>query len=83
MRYCEYPPDPRLAGIVRCYWVFESDAMPDAVDERVVPDGCAELVFHYRDPFSAVVGECVGQPRRLFAGQLTQHWFSGRPEYRD
>ena len=82
MRYAEYAPDPRLAMLVRCYWVFEAtqgsgDVAGDA-DETIVPDGNPELVFHYGESFSEIAADARGearpirQPQSLFAGQLTR-----------
>ena len=58
--------------------MFESAApAPGAEDERVVPDGSPELVFHYGESFSAVAVDAAGlatarrQPSALFAGQIT------------
>jgi hypothetical protein len=79
MRYAEYLPDPRLRMLVRCYWVFEAaSAAAAGPDETVVPDGHPELVFHYRESFSEVIADSVGQavtkrqPVALFAGQMTR-----------
>jgi AraC-like DNA-binding protein len=75
MRYSEYAPDRRLVDVVRCYWVFEAAFDIDAPDERIVPDGSPELIFHYEDPFLAVLEDrqrAQVQPRHLLAGQLTR-----------
>lgn len=77
MRYAEYPPDPPLAPYVRCFWVFESG--PPAcgqarADERIVPDGHPELIFHFGDVY-AELGTGTGASRQatsVFAGQITQ-----------
>ena len=78
MRYAEYLPDPRLRHFIKCYWVFECDAPREgAPEERVVPDGHPELVFHFGDAFSAARVDIGGnavlerQPVSLFAGQIT------------
>ena len=52
MRYAEYRPSAPLAQWVRCYWVLEcaaADVSPEP--ERVLPDGCTEIIVHYGDPF--------------------------------
>lgn len=82
MRYAEFPPDPRLAHVVRCHWVFEAgraaSATGPAPTDTVVPDGHPELIFHYGDRFSAAIGVDAAaaalrpQPLHLFAGQLTR-----------
>ena len=84
MRYAEYPPSPALAPFVRCYWVLESDApAPDTEPERVLPDGCSEIIVHFGDPFRRLDdgGRAVSQKRALFAGQL-ERFLLLRPEGR-
>ena len=52
IRFCEYQVHPALAPFVKCIWSQESDqAIFDAGRERILPDSCVELVFHFRDPF--------------------------------
>jgi Domain of unknown function (DUF6597) len=51
-RYREYPIRPALASFIKCIWSLESDGPEyDALPERILPDGCVELVFHFHDPF--------------------------------
>jgi AraC-like DNA-binding protein len=47
--YREFPPTPELAPFVRCFWTLRGELPP--VEERIVPDGCFELVFHRGEPF--------------------------------
>jgi AraC-like DNA-binding protein len=75
LRYLEYPPTPLLARHVKCFWVMEdADAVVKAKVDRIVPDGCPELVIHYGSVFTEVgpAGRPLFQPRSLFAGQLTR-----------
>jgi AraC-like DNA-binding protein len=41
--YLEVRPSPRLAPYVECYWT--RGATEDDLDHRVLPDGCADLLF--------------------------------------
>ena len=41
--YREYPPPPRLAGVVECFWT--SHVRADTPAHRVLPDGCVDLLF--------------------------------------
>lgn len=68
MRYLELPPSAALAPYVRCVWIFEAD-VPVTEPQRIVPDGRAELIVHYRAAY-AEGGEA--QPGAVFAGQLTR-----------
>ncbi len=76
MRYAEYPPQPSLVPYVRCFWIFECEAKALGLaggDERIVPDGHPELIFHYGDVFSETgPGATPGrQASSIFAGQIT------------
>ncbi len=70
--YREHPPRADLKGRVRCVWTFEGrDA--DA-DQRIAPDGCAELIVHFGAPYleRGRDGMAAPQPGVLVAGQLTR-----------
>jgi AraC-like DNA-binding protein len=72
-RYREYPVTGTLAPYVKCIWSLESDrAIYDAPRERILPDGCVELVIHFRDPFRSHFANGVTdlQPRSFVAGQM-------------
>lgn len=73
MNYQLYFPSPALAGLVKCYWSLEGNELP-GTQQRVFPDGCMELVFHYGDLFTRYHsdGSSVYQPRSFVHGQLTQ-----------
>jgi methylphosphotriester-DNA--protein-cysteine methyltransferase len=76
MIYVEKPPPASLAPWVECFWAV-SDARPRTRREpdRVVPDGCPELILHLADPFTRKVGgRWVRQPRVFLAGTLTRPW---------
>jgi AraC-like DNA-binding protein len=52
--YVEHPPSAALRPWVECIWT-RSDSAPSA-EHRILPDGCADLVFDLTDRDSAVVG---------------------------
>lgn len=72
MRYREYRPGPALAPFVRVLWTLEHSGEARAAD-RILPDGCMELVFHLGQPFSALdeYGRAVTQPHAFLVGQMT------------
>ena len=73
MRIREYPVHPALAPFVTCVWSLESDGrVPSANRERILPDSCVELVFHFHDPFRShfASGESAIQPRSFVVGQM-------------
>ena len=76
MRYREILPSPALAGFVRCYWTLTAApaAGPPAL-ERVLPDGCVELIVHAGAPFERH-DERRGverQPLTFVVGPTTRH----------
>ncbi len=55
-RYTELAPSPSLAPWVECYWSIRAADAP-AVLNRVVPDGCSDLIIGVaNDPPPVVVG---------------------------
>lgn len=54
MPYVEHQPTAALRPWVECFWT-NSDRAPSGV-QRVLPDGCADLVFDLQERSSAVVG---------------------------
>jgi AraC-like DNA-binding protein len=74
MRYREYAALPALAGDVECVWTLAAvgTGVPPQV-QRIVPDGCMELVVHLGERFSWHDGTAwTRQPSALVFGQLRQ-----------
>lgn len=71
MRYRELPPPPGLLPFVRCLWLLEDERGAGSV-ERVLPDGCMEVLVHYGEPMlrEEQPGRFETQARALVAGQL-------------
>ena len=74
MIYRVFPPHPQLARHVACLWYLRKPADPGAPPDRVLPDGCMELVFNLRTPFSQAdgAGRFVRQPPAILVGQLSR-----------
>jgi len=71
-RYQEFAPRADLAAHVRCIWLFEGGE--ETEDQRIAPDGCAELIVHFGRPYleRAPDGSAIRQTPVVFAGQLTR-----------
>lgn len=71
--YDEIAPPPGLERFVEKLWSYRADTPSGAV-QRIVPDGCCELIVHLGAPYEeqARNGSWRVQPRALFAGQLTR-----------
>ena len=71
MNYCERKPRYPLRRFVECFWTLESEK-PSSEAERILPDGCVELILNFGAEFSQ---HCEGQrklqPRNFLVGQMT------------
>jgi AraC-like DNA-binding protein len=71
VRYRELLPDPRLRPAIKCYW-FLQGTMAAPEPDRILPDGCCELIFHCGDHFTQQLeANTRAQPRRLLIGPTT------------
>jgi hypothetical protein len=52
LRYREIQPSGRLRHFVNSFWILETDG-EDTAPQRVVPDGHAELILNWNQPFEA------------------------------
>ena len=75
MDYREIAPAPALRPYVRCYWTLAAVATSAAPTQRVLPDGCVEMVVNLGDPFLRhdTEGGTELQPRLLLVGPTTRH----------
>ncbi len=71
VHYCEHRPRPELRHIVRCFWELRGMGQPET-PERVIPDGCTEIVLNRAAPFRrfAADGSSHRQSHVLLVGQL-------------
>jgi AraC-like DNA-binding protein len=73
IRVREYPVHPALAPYVKCLWSLESDGpIRGAGRERILPDSCVELVFHFANPYRThfADGGNALQPPSFVVGQM-------------
>ena len=70
MRYAEYAPSPRLAGVVACFWILDGEG--SGTPEPIMPDGRIEIVLHYGARFEQhhPNGLVERQPASLIVGQM-------------
>ena len=75
MHYQEYHPPNPLGRFVKCIWTMEGAGEPGPGVERILPDGCSELVFNLADSFvqHSLDGTLRRQPGNLLVGQMRQH----------
>jgi AraC-like DNA-binding protein len=74
VNYYTILPGSELKELVKCYWTLESEAQEQPERQRIVPDGCMEMIFHYGDLFRQYMenGGYIVQPRCFVFGQITR-----------
>lgn len=75
MNYQVYSPIQELQPFVKCFWTLEDDGIEQAVKQRVLPDGCMEMIFHYGDLYRQYFedGSSIIQPKSFVFGQITSY----------
>ncbi|MBL7740320.1 MAG: AraC family transcriptional regulator [Chitinophagaceae bacterium] len=75
MNYQVYDPSPDLLPFVKCFWSLDDDGTEERIRQRVLPDGCMEMIFHYGDLYRQYFndGSFIIQPRSFVFGQITQY----------
>ena len=71
MNYCEIRPRYPLSRFVECFWTLEGNK-PSSDPERILPDGCVELILNFGAEFLQHKDERRElQPRNFLVGQMT------------
>ncbi len=64
-RFGRYAPGPHLSPFVHNYWTLQATCASDMCrQQRVVPDGCIDIIFRRRSPTEAFVAFIVGAMTR-------------------
>src|SRR5690606_7509606 len=73
MNYQTFQPVSDLASLVKCYWTLEVPAETNPQKQRIVPDGCMEMIFILGDDIKRYTSEneFIIQPRAVIVGQIT------------
>ena len=79
MHYSEVRPNDYLAPFIECFWMLEGAhaALTDAVPEKILPDGCAEIILNFAARFRAIDQNGLSeiQPSQFLVGQMTKPIF--------
>ena len=73
MNYREFRSSPSLQRYVECFWTLSTNSESEAPSrDKVLPDGCTELIFNLADPFKRYHPDGIIelQPRTLIVGQM-------------
>lgn len=73
MNYKTYSPIEDLTSYVKCFWTLDSNGELITEKQRIVPDGCMEMIFHYGSPYKQHLtnGKVIFQPTCFVFGQIT------------
>ncbi len=75
MNYRTYIPNPALSKYIKCYWTLENLYKEITFSkEKVFPDGCIELVFHFGDLYRKYKRDDSSElmPKSFIHGQLKE-----------
>lgn len=74
MDYQTFSPHPNLSSFVKCYWLLELSKENSYQRQRIIPDGCMEMVFILGDDIRRYTNEndYILQPRACVIGQITK-----------
>jgi Helix-turn-helix domain len=74
MNYQTFLPNNDLSSLIKCYWTLEVPAEYSSEKQRIVPDGCMELIFILGEDIKRFTSatESIIQPRAMIVGQITE-----------
>lgn len=77
MNYQTFEPHSDLRSLVKCYWTLEVPAETPPVRQRILPDGCIEMIFILGDDIKryTIKEDYILQPRAMVLGQITEPFF--------
>ncbi|NJM25806.1 MAG: AraC family transcriptional regulator [Bacteroidia bacterium] len=74
MAFTQLLPQAEARQLVSCYWFVDDDGTTP-VEQKIVPDGYPEIIFHFGDPYEIKLRDTWSlQTRELLAGQLTRYF---------
>ena len=73
MDYQTFEPSAPLNAFVKCYWTLHAPKEITPEKQRIVPDGCMEIIFHHGDLYRQYGkdGSTITQPQCFVFGQIT------------
>lgn len=77
MDYRTYSPHPDLSALVKFYWTLEVPYDPNNQKQKIIPDGCIEMTFSFKDQIKRYVSEdeFIVHPNAMIMGQRTKSYY--------
>lgn len=76
MIYDLVKPSEELSDIIQSFWMIDSEGDNHIHQQKIIPDGFPELIFHYGDPYKInISGLWELQSKELIGGQIRNHFF--------
>ncbi len=77
MNYQTYQPHPDLSALVKFYWTLEVPYDPKNQKQKIIPDGCVEMTFNFKDKIKRYLSEddYIVHPNAMIMGQRTKSYF--------
>lgn len=77
MDYQTFQPHKDLREFVKCFWTLKVPKEPNPQKQRIVPDGCIEMIFTLGDDVKRFVSKrkYIIQPRSMVLGQITEPFY--------
>ncbi|HTM99061.1 MAG TPA: helix-turn-helix domain-containing protein [Pedobacter sp.] len=74
MDYQTFEPNSPINSFVKCYWTLAAAPQDPPEKQRIVPDGCMEMIFHRGDHYRQYLqdGQIIDQPHCFVFGQITK-----------
>ena len=77
MKYQTFQPHPDLSALVKFYWTLEVPFDPNNQKQKIIPDGCIEMTFNFKDKIKRYISEndFIIHPNSMVMGQRTKSYF--------
>ena len=77
INYQTFQPHSDLESLVKCYWTLEVSADENSQKQRIIPDGCIEMIFILGDDIKRYTSadEFIIQPRAMILGQTIEPFY--------
>jgi AraC-like DNA-binding protein len=74
MNYQTIEPNTDLSAFIKCYWTLDAAKEDKPEKQRIVPDGCMEMIFHYGDFYKQYISDenYILQPKCFVFGQVSR-----------